>query len=123
MSYNDFGNPRTSASPYNLEDKMGRLDSIDLIEFNVIPVSSGTAASLSSSSLGRRNFIRVKNLDSTNSIYLLANADDVYSVSGYEVPAGIEWEDNTGASLYAISTVSGVINVQVYERSSRFNYK
>jgi len=54
---------------------------------------------------------------------VLANADDVYSVSGYEVPAGIEWEDNTGASLYAISTVSGVINVQVYERSSRFNYK
>jgi len=119
MGYNDFGNPRSTTEPYSIDDKIGRSDSRDIIQFSVVTVSSGTASLLPSSPLGRRNFIRIKNLDDTNSVYLLASAD---GIGGYEVPSGGEWEDNTDAPLYAITT-SGTTSVQVYERSSRFNYK
>lgn len=122
MGYNDFGNPRSTTAPYNIDDKIGRSDSRDIIKFSIITVSSGSASLLSTSQLGRRSFIRIKNLDSANSIYLLYNADDPYATEGYEVPYGEEWEENTDAPLYAISTVSGTVNVEVYERSARFNY-
>ena len=123
MGYNDFGNPRTSADSYEIDDKIGRRDSRDIVKVSVITVSSGIASLLPTSQLGRRSFIRIKNLDAANSIYLLYNADDSYDTEGYEVPYGEEWEENTDAALYAITTVSGNVSVQVYERSSRFNYK
>jgi len=123
MGYNDFGNPRTTSAPYEIDDKIGRSDSIDIVKFSIVTVSSGSASLLPTSPLGRRNFIRIKNLDNANSIYLLYNADDSYATEGYEVPYGEEWEENTDAPLYAISTVSGTVSVQVYERAARFNYK
>ena len=123
MGYNDFGNPRTSADSYEIDDKIGRRDSRDIVKVSVITVSSGIASLLPTSQLGRRSFIRIKNLDAANSIYLLYNADDSYDTEGYEVQYGEEWEENTDAALYAITTVSGNVSVQVYERSSRFNYK
>ena len=123
MGYNDFGNPRTTTESYTIDDKIGRRDSRDIVKVSVMSVVSGTASLLPISQLGRRSFIRIKNLDAANSIYLLYNVDDSYDTEGYEVPYGEEWEENTDASLYAISTVSGTVSVQVYERSSRFNYK
>lgn len=107
---------------YTIDDKIGRSDSRDIIQLSVIAVVSGTASLLPPSPLGRRNFIRIKNLDNTNSVYLLANADDAYVTEGYEIPHGGEWEENTDAPLYIISTVSGTTSVQVYERAARFNY-
>lgn len=123
MGYNDFGNPRTVADPYTIDSKIGRSDSRDIVQVSLITVSSGTASLLPPNPLGRRNFIRIKNLDDTNSVYLLANEDDSYAINGHEVPKGEEWEENTDAPLYIISTVSGTVSVQVYERASRFNYK
>ena len=122
MGYNDFGNPRTTAGSYDIDDKIGRQDSRDIIRMTVMTVVSGTASPLPPSPLGRRNFIRIKNLDSVNSVYLLADNNASYITDGYEISKGEEWEENTDAPLYAIATVSGV-DVQVYERSSRFNYK
>lgn len=108
---------------YTIDDKMGRSDSRDIIQLSVMAVVSGTASLLPSSPLGRRNFIRIKNLDNTNSVYLLADADDAYATEGYEIPHGEEWEENTDVSLYIISTASGTTSVQVYERAARFNYR
>jgi hypothetical protein len=108
---------------YTIDKKIGRRDSRDIIKINVVSVVSGTASLLPAYPLGRRNFIRIKNLDGANSVYLLANADDSYATEGYEVPHGEEWEENTDAPLYAISTVSGTVSIQTYERSGRFNYK
>lgn len=108
---------------YTIDDKIGRRDSRDVIQFSVITVSSGSASLLPTSPLGRRNFIRIENLDGSDSVYLLAKADDAYATDGYEVAHGQEWEENTDAPLYIISTVSGTVSVQVYERASRFNYR
>jgi len=108
---------------YTIDDKIGRSDSRDIVQFSVITVISGTASLLPTSPLGRRNFIRIKNLDGTNSVYLLADAADNYATDGYEIPHGEEWEENTDVPLYIISTVSGTTSVQVYERAARFNYK
>lgn len=107
---------------YTIDDKIGRKDSRDIAQFSMLAVSSGTASPLPSSPLGRRNFIRIKNLDATNSVYLLTDENDSYT-DGYEVLKGEEWEENTDAPLYIISTVSGTVSVQVYERAARFNYK
>ena len=123
MTYNDFGNPRTAVKSYTIDEKIGRSDSKDTTVFTVMTVISGTASLLPPSPLGRRNFIRIKNLDNTNSVYLLANADDEYTTKGYEVAHGEEWETASDTPLYIISTVAGTTNVQVYEKSSRFNYK
>jgi len=106
---------------YTIDDKIGRHDSRDTVYISLATIS-GVASILPSPSLGRRNFIRVKNLDDTASVYLLANESDEYAANGYEIAHGDEWEENTDAPLY-ITTASGLVNVQVYERSTRFNYK
>ena len=105
---------------YTIDDKIGRSDSRDIVQFSVITIVSGTASLLPPSPLGRRNFIRIKNLDGSNSVYLLADSDDAYATDGYEIVHGTEWEENTDAPLYITSTAS--VNVQVYERAARFNY-
>ena len=121
MGYNDFGNPRTTASPYTIDSKIGRRDSTDIVKYTVMTVSSGTPSLVPLTPLGRRNFLRIKNADDTNSVYLLDSATDSYS-DGYEITHGNEWEDNTDGQIYIVSTVSGTINVEVYERAARFNY-
>jgi len=108
---------------YTIDDKIGRNDSRDIIKFSLIDVVSGTATLLPAYPLGRRNFIRIKNLDNTNSVYLLADVDDDYATEGYEIAHGEIWEENTDAPLYIITTASGIVDVQIYERSARFNYR
>jgi hypothetical protein len=108
---------------YTIDDKIGRRDSRDIVKISTMTVVSGTASLLPASPLGRRNFIRIKNLDGTNSIYLLVNENDSYVTKGYEVLKGEEWEENTDAPLYIISSTAGSISVGVYERAERFNYK
>jgi hypothetical protein len=106
---------------YTIDDKIGRHDSRDMVYISLATVS-GIVSILPPSPLGRRNFIRIKNLDDIASVYLLANESDEYVANGYEIAHGDEWEENTDAPLYII-TVSGLVDVQVYERATRFNYK
>ena len=108
-----------SGSVPAVDDKIGRSDSVDKIVTTLMTVS-GTASLLPSSPLGRRNHIKIKNLDGSASVSILASGTATYS-GGYIVVAGGEWEDNTDAVLY-VTTLAGSVNVQVYERSSRFNY-
>lgn len=117
MGYNDFGNPRTAATPYTIDSKMGRSDSRDIAQFSTMAVSS-TASLLPDNPLGRRNFIRVKN-DGGASVYITTSGT---TSSGHEVPTGEEWEENTDAILY-VATAAGTVNIQVYERAARFNYR
>ena len=118
MGYNDFGNPRTTAGPsYTIDDKIGRKDSRDIVQSGVMTVS-GTPSLLPPNPLGRRNFIRIRNIGGA-SVYIMSDSD--ITTSGCEVPTGEEWEENTDAALY-ISTAAGTVNVQVYERAARFNY-
>lgn len=105
---------------YTIDDKIGRHDSRDMVYISLATIS-GVVSILPSPPLGRRNFIRIKNLDGAASVYLLANESDDYTTNGYEIIHGGEWEENTDAPLY-ITTASGLANVQVYERASRFNY-
>jgi len=116
MGYNDFGNPRTTAAPYDIDDKIGRKDSRDIVRFSIMTVS-GTVSLLPSNPLGRRNFIRIKNIGNA-SVYVMSDT----TASGYEVPSSEEWEENTDAILYVV-TAAGTVDIRVYERSSRFNYK
>ena len=106
---------------YTIDDKIGRHDSRDMVYISLVTIS-GSASILPPSPLGRRNFIRIKNLDAATSVYLLADESDSYDANGYEIVHGGVWEENTDAPLY-ITTASGLANVQVYERSTRFNYK
>jgi len=115
MGYNDFGNPRSTADPYTIDDKIGRSDSRDIVQSSVMTVS-GTASLLPPNPLGRRNFIRIKNISGV-SVYVMS---DVVG-SGYEVPTGQEWEESTDAVLY-IATAAGTVDILVYERAARFNY-
>lgn len=108
---------------YTIDDKIGRRDSRDVVQFSVITVSSGSASLLPTSPLGRRNFIRIENLDGSDSVYLLADSADNYATNGYKIEHGKTWSENTDAPLYIISAVSGTVSVQVYERATRFNYK
>jgi len=109
-----------SGSVPAVEDKIGRSDSVDTIVTTTMITVSGVASLLPPSPLGRRSFIRIKNLDGSNSVSVLSSEATTFS-GGYIVPAGGEWEENTDAVLY-ITTLAGSIDVQVYERSSRFNY-
>lgn len=118
---NDYTkNRKTGVIPYDVDDKIGRIDGRDKTQTTVITVS-GIASLLPALPLGRRNYIKIKNLDGSTSVSVLPSADTTYS-GGYIVVAGGEWEDNTDAVLY-ITTLAGSVNVQVYERSSRFNYR
>jgi len=118
---NDYTkNRNTGVTPYEIDDLIGREDSRDKVNTTFITVS-GTASLLPPLPLGRRNYIKVKNLDGSTSVSILDSADTTYS-GGYILVAGGEWEDNTDAVLY-ITTLAGSVNVQVYERSSRFNYR
>lgn len=102
---------------YTIDSKIGRSDSRDKVAITTMSVSS-TAAPLPTSPLGRRNFIRVKNIG-VDSVAILT-ASGVYS-DGYPVSAGASWEESTDADLW-IAAISGTVDVEVYERSSRFNY-
>jgi len=104
---------------YNIDDKIGRSDSKDRVAITAMSVSS-TATRLPTSPLGRRNFIRVRNMDGANDIALLTSSGTTYS-GGYPVPAGESWEDSTDAKFWVVSDI-GTIDVMVYERSERFNY-
>lgn len=103
---------------YTIDDKIGRSDSRDKVAMTNMSVSS-TAAPLPTSPLGRRNFIRVKNMDIVDSVAILT-ASGVYS-DGFPVAAGESWEESTDADLWIVAS-GGNIDVEVYERSSRFNY-
>lgn len=109
---------RTPGGEYAIDDKIGRSDSKDKIAVTNMSVSS-TAAPLPTSPLGRRNFIRVKNTDLVDSVAILT-ASGVYS-DGFPVAAGESWEESTDADFWIVAS-GGNIDVEVYERSSRFNY-
>lgn len=117
MGYNDFGNPRSTAKPYTIDSKIGRSDSRDIAQFSTMIVSD-TASLLPPNPLGRRNFIRIRNISGI-SVYITTSGT---TSSGQEVPTGQEWEENTDAVLY-IATAAGTVGIQVYERAARFNYK
>jgi len=104
--------------PYTIEAKIGRSDSKDKIATTSMTIGT-TANRLPVSPLGRRNFIRVKNMDALNDVAILT-ASGVYA-DGYPVPAGGSWEESTDAPLWIV-TASGTADVEVYERSERFNY-
>lgn len=117
---NDYTKNRaTGVTPYSIDDVIGRSDSRDAINVTVITVS-GIASLLPPSPLGRRNYIKIKNLDGSTEVSVLPSSDTTFS-GGYIVAAGGEWEDNTDATFY-ITTLAGTVNVQVYERASKFNY-
>ncbi len=114
---NDYTrNRNTGVTPYAIEDIIGRSDSLDKINITVMTVS-GTASLLPASPLGRRNYIKIKNLDGSTSVSVLPSSSTTFS-GGYIVAAGGEWDDNTDAIFY-ITTLAGSVSVQVYERASR----
>jgi len=118
MGYNDFGNPKNTATPYTIDSIIGRSDSRDIVQFSTMTVVSGAASLLPTNPLGRRNFIRVKNNGGASVYITTADATS----SGHEVPTGQEWEENTDAVLY-VATAAGTVDIQVYERAARFNYR
>lgn len=105
---------------YEIDDKIGRSDSRDKAVITAMSVST-TAARLPASPLGRRNFIRVKNMDAAKEIAILTISGTTVS-GGYSVAAGGEWEENTDAEFWAITT-AGTVDVRIYERAERFNYR
>ena len=119
---NDYTKHRSSTAAPATNDttlKIGREDSIDKVNVTTMTVS-GTASLIPASPLGRRNYIKIENLDVALSVYILPSATATCS-GGYLIAAGDEWEDDTDAIFY-MATLSGSADVQIYERSSRFNY-
>lgn len=127
----DLAKYRTPGSTYTIESKQGRnTEGRDKAKTTVMVVGT-TVSDLPENPLGRRSFIRVKNLDSSNSVYILTE-EDVTLVSGtvasgttvsgadvgYELSPELEWEDETDAAFWVISS-AGAVNISVYERSSR----
>lgn len=105
--------------PYAIDDKIGRSDSRDRIVTTSMTIGT-TATKIPDSPLGRRDFIRIKNTDGANSVYVLTSSGTTIS-GGYPVAAGAEWEENTDAEFWGI-VETGTIDIEVYERSGRFNY-
>lgn len=102
--------------PYEINDIIGRRDQMDTAQTSVMIVSS-TASLLPESPLGRRDYIKVKNIGATD--VSIVTASGMTASSGIIVDAtGGEWEDNTDAVLYIISTGADS-EVRVYERASR----
>lgn len=105
---------------YKIDEKIGRSDSRDKAVITAMSVGT-TASRCPADPLGRRNFIRVKNTDGANEIAILT-ASGTTTSGGYTVAAGGEWEENTDAEFWVI-TAAGTVDVRVYERAERFNYK
>jgi len=111
----DYTRYRSGVIPHTLEDKQGRkTDGKDVVYTTFMSIGT-TATSLYG--VGRRSFIRVKNLDPANNIAILTSSGTTYS-GGYPVGPGSEWEDETDADLWAASE-AGVVDISVYERSTR----
>jgi hypothetical protein len=111
----DLSKYRTPGGEYNIESIQGRrTDGVDLVLTSVMSVGT-TAAGIDS--VGRRTFIKIKNLDSSNNIAVLTSSGTTYS-GGYPVAAGAEWEDETDASLW-LAAEAGTVDVAVYQRSKR----
>lgn len=105
---------------YEIDDKIGRSDSRDKIQITPMTVTS-VHQLVPPLPLGRRNYIKIKNEGAVDVAVVLASG--ITSASGYIIKAsGGEFEDNTDAVMYIVSTGAGS-NVRVYERSERFNYK
>jgi len=105
-----------------MDDKYGRQDSRDKINISRVTVSGTSPIPVPSASLGRRNYIKIKNVGSVDVSLVTASgseASDGYIITGN----GGEWEDTTDASFYIVSTTGASSDISVYERSSRFNYK
>jgi len=116
----DYTRYRTSGViPYGIDDKIGRSDSKDKIATTSMTIGT-TATKLPTTPLGRRNFIRIKNLDGANEVYVLTASGTTHS-GGYSIAADDEWEESTDAVLWGI-TAAGTVDVEIYERSERFNY-
>lgn len=105
---------------YEIDDKIGRADSRDRVAITAMSVTT-IAGSLPVDPLGRRNYIKVKNMDNTNNVAILT-VSGIYADGFPVLKDGGEWEDNTDAGFYIVSE-SGIVNVRVYERAERFNYK
>jgi len=73
--------------PYEIEDKLGRVDSVDKVVTTSMTIGT-TATKLTDNPLGRRNFIRIKNTDGANNVYILTASGTTYS-GGYPIAASI----------------------------------
>ena len=105
---------------YEIDDKIGRSNSTDKIQTTAMTVTSGHQL-VPPSPLGRRSYIKIKNEGSVDVAVVAASG--VAHALGYIVDAdGGEFEDNTDAQMYIVSTGAGS-DVRVYEKAERFNYK
>lgn len=105
---------------YNIDDKIGRRDSRDIIRTTALTASS-TPSLLAGPTVGRRSNVKVINIGSVD-VALVTTSGSLVA-DGYIIKAnGGKFEDNTDGVLYIVSTGANS-EVRVYERSSRFNYK
>lgn len=105
---------------YDINDKIGRKDSKDIIRTSVVTAGS-TPSLLAGAIFGRRSNIKVINMGAVD--VSLVTTSGSSAADGYIIKAsGGVFEDNTDGVLYIVSTGADS-EVRVYERSSRFNYK
>lgn len=94
---------------------IGRRDSVDKVKTTSMN-ATGVVQLLPTDPLGRRNFIRVKNVGATT--VAVVTSSTMPAASGYTIPAnGGEWEDTTNAPLYVVSTGANSA-ILVYERAA-----
>jgi hypothetical protein len=103
--------------PYTIEAKIGRSDSKDKIAITDMTTVSGAYELLPSSPLGRRDHIAVQNKGPADVMIVTASG----STDGFTLATDDVFEDSTDAIFYVYSS-AGSSTIQVYERSSRFNY-
>lgn len=112
---NDYTKYRTvGVIPYEIEDKIGRPDSVDKTKVTNMTVTSGIYTLLPSSPLGRRNYISVVNTGANDIMIVTVSGE----TDGVVLSTDEAFADDTDAILYVYST-AGDSTVQVYERSTR----
>jgi len=106
---------------YTIDQIIGRRNSTDTVRTTAMTVTA-TPSLLPASPLGRRDYIKVKNMGGVNNVAITTASGQNFS-AGYPIGvSGGEWEAYTDGVLYIV-TASGVSDVRVFERSQRFNYK
>lgn len=113
----DYTRSRTIGSiPYAIDDIIGRKENKDSVATTVMTVS-GTPDLLPPSPLGRRDYIKVVNEGSVD-VAIVTSASGLPANGLLIAASGGNWEDNTNATFYIVSTGANS-EVRVYERASR----
>lgn len=102
--------------PYAVEDLIGRGEGVDVTQTTVMTVS-GSVSSLPPTPLGRRNYIQVKNIGTTD-VAIVTSTGTAHTSGMIVTASGGTWEENTDSPLYIVSTGADS-EVRVYERSER----